>query len=57
LPDLSISADIRNFVVAFAPVVAGLLPIVSPVGSAPVFLAMTAGSSPDDRALCARSTR
>lgn len=45
MPDLSIYADLRNFVVAFALVVAGLLPIVNPVGSAPMFLAMTAGSS------------
>lgn len=45
MPDLSISTDLRNFVVAFLLVVAGLLPIVNPVGSAPMFLAMTAGSS------------
>lgn len=49
MPDPWISADLRNFVVAFALVVAGLLPIVNPVGSAPMFLAMTAGSSPNAR--------
>ncbi len=45
MPDPWFSADLRHFVVAFALVVAGLLPIVNPVGSAPMFLAMTAGSS------------
>ncbi|MEO6564767.1 MAG: MarC family protein, partial [Casimicrobiaceae bacterium] len=45
MPDLAITTDLRNFVVAFALVVGGLLPIVNPVGSAPMFLAMTAGSS------------
>lgn len=45
MPEVSLAADLRNFVVAFALVVAGLLPIVNPVGSAPMFLAMTAGSS------------
>jgi len=43
--ELSLAADLRNFLVAFVLVVAGLLPIVNPVGSAPLFLAMTAGSS------------
>ncbi|MEP7330221.1 MAG: MarC family protein [Betaproteobacteria bacterium] len=45
MPDLSISTDLRNFVVAFLLVFASLLPIVNPMGSAPIFLAMTAGSS------------
>ncbi len=43
--DLSLTADLRSFLSAFALVVAGLLPIVNPAGSAPIFLAMTAGSS------------
>ena len=45
VPDLSLTADLRNFLSAFALVVAGLLPIVNPAGSAPIFLAMTTGSS------------
>jgi multiple antibiotic resistance protein len=45
VPELSLAADLRNFLVAFVLVLAGLLPIVNPVGSAPIFLAMTAGSS------------
>jgi multiple antibiotic resistance protein len=45
VPEFSIAGDLRNFLVAFLLVVAGLLPIVNPVGSAPIFLAMTAGSS------------
>ncbi len=45
VPDISLTADLRNFLVAFGLVVAGLLPIINPLGSAPIFLAMTAGSS------------
>lgn len=45
MPELSPAADVRNFLSAFALVVASLLPIVNPPGSAPIFLAMTAGSS------------
>ena len=39
-----ISDDIRNFLSALLLVVGGLLPIVNPVGSAPMFIAMTRGS-------------
>ena len=45
MPELSPAADLRNFLVAFGLVVAGLLPIINPLGSAPIFLAMTTGSS------------
>ncbi len=40
-----IADDLRNFLTALLLVVGGLLPIVNPVGSAPMFLAMTHGSS------------
>ena len=36
--------DVRHFLYALLLVVAGLLPIVNPVGSAPLFLAMTHGA-------------
>ncbi len=39
-----ITEDIRNFLTALLLVVGGLLPIVNPVGSAPMFLAMTRGA-------------
>lgn len=45
MPDISLATDLRNFLVAFGLVVAGLLPIINPLGSAPIFLAMTTGSS------------
>ncbi|MFO1414355.1 MAG: MarC family protein [Burkholderiales bacterium] len=45
-----IENDIRNFLTALLLVVGGLLPIVNPVGSAPLFLSMTHGSSDEVRA-------
>ena len=39
-----ISDDLRHFLSALLLVVGGLLPIVNPVGSAPMFLAMTRGA-------------
>ncbi|MCC6870418.1 MAG: MarC family protein [Burkholderiales bacterium] len=39
-----ITEDIANFLTALLLVVGGLLPIVNPVGSAPMFLAMTRGA-------------
>ena len=39
-----IDDDVRNFLTALLLVVGGLLPIVNPVGSAPMFLAMTRGA-------------
>jgi multiple antibiotic resistance protein len=48
-----IADDLRNFLTALLLVVGGLLPIVNPVGSAPMFLAMTHGSSEDTRAVLA----
>ena len=41
--------DARQFLRAFLLVVGGILPIVNPLGSAPVFLAMTRGTDPDTR--------
>jgi len=48
-----ISEDLRAFLTALLLVVAGLLPIVNPVGSAPMFLAMTRGADGETRALLA----
>ncbi|MCC6194872.1 MAG: MarC family protein [Burkholderiales bacterium] len=47
------SDDVRAFLTALLLVVGGLLPIVNPVGSAPMFLAMTRGSDPQTRAVLA----
>jgi multiple antibiotic resistance protein len=43
------SDDVRYFLTALLLVVGGLLPIINPVGSAPMFLAMTHGADPDTR--------
>lgn len=45
-----IETDLRNFITALLLVVGGLLPIVNPVGSAPLFLSMTHGASEETRA-------
>lgn len=45
-----IETDLRNFLTALLLVVGGLLPIVNPVGSAPLFLSMTHGASEETRA-------
>jgi multiple antibiotic resistance protein len=45
-----IETDIRNFLTALLLVVGGLLPIVNPVGSAPLFLTMTHGATEEMRA-------
>jgi len=50
---LVISEDVRNFLTALLIVVGGLLPIVNPIGSAPMFLAMTRGASPETREVLA----
>lgn len=42
--------DVRQFLTALLLVIGGLLPIVNPVASAPVFLAMTRGSDAATRA-------
>ena len=47
---IAISDDIRYFLTALLLVVGGILPIVNPVGSAPMFLAMTHGADEDTRA-------
>ncbi len=41
---MAISEDLRQFLTALLLVIGGLLPIVNPVASAPVFLKMTRGS-------------
>ena len=43
------SDDVRYFLTALLLVVGGLLPIVNPIGSAPMFLAMTHGADADTR--------
>jgi multiple antibiotic resistance protein len=47
------SDDVRYFLTALLLVVGGLLPIVNPVGSAPMFLAMTHGADAQARAVLA----
>lgn len=47
------SDDLRNFLTALLLVVGGILPIVNPVGSAPMFLAMTHGADESTRATLA----
>ena len=48
-----ISEDVHHFLTALLLVVGGILPIVNPVGSAPMFLAMTHGSDESTRAALA----
>jgi multiple antibiotic resistance protein len=50
---LVLSEDLRHYLTALLLVVGGLLPIVNPIGSAPIFLAMTHGASEDARAVLA----
>ena len=45
-----VTEDLRHFLTALLLVVGGLLPIVNPVGSAPLFLAMTHGATEEMRA-------
>lgn len=47
------SEELRFFLTALLLVVGGILPIVNPVGSAPMFLAMTHGADPDTRRMLA----
>ncbi|MBS0321751.1 MAG: hypothetical protein JSR18_14495 [Proteobacteria bacterium] len=47
-------SDASEFVAELLLVLAGLLPIVNPLGSAPMFLAMTRGADPPTRAALAR---
>jgi multiple antibiotic resistance protein len=49
-PVIAISDDLRYFLTALLLVVGGILPIVNPVGSAPMFLAMTHGADEQTRA-------
>jgi len=48
-----LSDDARHFLTALLLVVGGILPIVNPVGSAPMFLAMTHGADERTRAVLA----
>ncbi len=50
---MTLDADIKHFLSAFLLVLGGLLPVVNPLGSAPMFLAMTKGGDPATRALLA----
>jgi multiple antibiotic resistance protein len=47
---IALSDDVRYFLTALLLVVGGILPIVNPVGSAPMFLAMTHGADEQTRA-------
>lgn len=49
-----LASDVSQFIGELLLVFAGLLPIVNPVGSAPMFLAMTKGADPSMRAALAR---
>ena len=49
-----LASDFSQFLGEFLLVFAGLLPIVNPVGSAPMFLALTHGADPSVRAMLAR---
>jgi len=48
-----LSDDFRHYLTALLLVVGGLLPIVNPIGSAPMFLAMTHGADKDARTVLA----
>ena len=50
---VAISDEVRYFLTALLLVVGGILPIVNPIGSAPMFLAMTHGADPQTRAVLA----
>ena len=52
-----LSDDLRHFLTALLLVVGGLLPIVNPVGSAPMFLAMTHGADEPTRAVLVAQDR
>ena len=49
-----IDQDLRHLIAVFLLVIGALLPIVNPVGSAPMFLALTRGADSDTRAALAR---
>lgn len=49
------AVTLQNILNAFLLVYAALFPIVNPIGSAPLFLRMTRGSSPDERRALALS--
>ena len=46
---LGVFDDLRNFAATILLTVGALLPIVDPLGGAPIFLAMTASHGPDER--------
>lgn len=54
LPDSFVTADLRQFVEALLLAIAALLPIVNPLGSAPVYLAKTIDLDPGQHADLAR---
>src|SRR5262247_3983973 len=49
-----VDEDLRHLIAVFLLVVGAMLPIVNPVGSAPMFLALTRGADTDTRATLAR---
>jgi multiple antibiotic resistance protein len=50
---MALDADITHFITAFLLVLGGLLPVVNPLGSAPIFLGMTHGVDPGTRSVLA----
>jgi multiple antibiotic resistance protein len=52
---LTIITDLRHFAQTVLLVVGALLPIVDPLGAAPIYLAMTAGLMPEQREVMAKA--
>lgn len=52
---LSVISDLRHFAATVLIAVGALLPIVDPLGGAPIYLAMTAGLTSDERRRMAKS--
>jgi multiple antibiotic resistance protein len=50
-----ILSDLRHFAATILLAVGALLPIVDPLGGAPIYLAMTAGLTPEERARMAKT--
>jgi multiple antibiotic resistance protein len=52
---LPVFSDLRHFVETILLAVGALLPIVDPLGGAPIYLAMTSGLTPDERGPMAKA--
>src|SRR5476651_1673458 len=55
MPLLSILNDLHHFASTVLFAVGALLPIVDPLGAAPIYLAMTAGFTPEERGRMAKA--